>query len=263
MRLIVLLALAAHSALAHYNFESLIVNGQVTGPYEYVRKTKNGNGPILDVFSTDIICNQGGIDDDVMSVTKTHTVTAGDQLGFKINELTGHPGPMMVYMSKAPGTAQEYKGDGDWFKIYEMTSSNLTADPIHWAKFLDGGIRNFTFTLPKELPAGQYLMRGESIALHNASIVGEAQFYIGCAQLEVTGGGSGDPGPTIKFPGGYDPEDPGILVDMWWPPLRQYDAPGPRPWPNACTDHSANLNGQPSDGDCTPLDDSAKGDDPE
>lgn len=250
------------SVRAHYNFESLLINGEETAPYEFVRKTKNNNGPILDVFSDDIICNNGGIDDDILAVTKTRTVTAGDQLGFKINEMFGHPGPLHVYLSKAPETAQTYKGDGDWFKIYELTNSNLTADPIEWAKFVGGGVRNFTFTLPESLPAGEYLLRGESIALHSAGTVGEAQFYIGCAQIKVESQGTGTPGPTIRFPGGYDPEDPGILVNMYWPPLRSYNSPGPRPWPNECTDHSANLNGQESDGDCTPLEESAKGDDP-
>lgn len=37
---------------------------------------------------------------------------------------------------------------------------------------------------------------------------------MGCAQLKVTGSGAGAPGPTVKFPGAYDPKDPGILVNM-------------------------------------------------
>lgn len=37
---------------------------------------------------------------------------------------------------------------------------------------------------------------------------------MGCAQLKVTGSGAGTPGPTVKFPGAYDPRDPGILVNM-------------------------------------------------
>ena len=76
---------------------------------------------------------------------------------------------------------------------------------------------------------------------------------VGCAQLTVTGSGAGTPGPTIKFPGGYDPEDPGILVNMFWPPLREYNSPGPRPWPSECTDHTINFNGRETDGDCNPL----------
>ncbi|KAH6695428.1 cellulose-growth-specific protein [Plectosphaerella plurivora] len=253
-------ALFAGTVSAHYNFERLIVDGEVTGAYEYVRKTTNGNGPITAVNSTDIICNAGGIDDEIMAATKTFTVAAGAQVGFKMNEYMGHPGPLAVYLSKAPGTAQEYKGDGEWFKVYQSSLSNKTVDPMQWAPFIGGGVHNFTFTLPEDLPAGEYLMRGEHIGLHSAGLY-EAQFYIGCAQLKVTGSGAGTPGPTVQFPGAYDPTDPGILVNMYWPPLRQYTPPGPVTWPVPCDDSTVNvLNGQPNDGDCTPLEDSAAGD---
>lgn len=43
----------------------------------------------------------------------------------------------------------------------------------------------------------------ESIALHVASTFGGAQFYISCGQVEVTGGGSGTPGPLVAIPGVY------------------------------------------------------------
>ena len=36
-----------------------------------------------------------------------------------------------------------------------------------------------------------------------------------CAQVTITGGGSGSPGPTVKFPGGYDPNDPSIDIDVY------------------------------------------------
>ncbi|KAH8588447.1 cellulose-growth-specific protein [Bisporella sp. PMI_857] len=244
----------------HWNFESLIVNGKDTGVYEYVRRTKNNNGPILDVKSNDIICNNGGIDDDVMSTTKTYRVVPGDQVGFRIRDIFGHPGIQQVYLSKAPGAAQSYKGDGNWFKVYSLTTSNLTADPIWWAPFVNNvGITNFTFTLPTNLPPGQYLMRAEGLALHSAGEYGGAQFYIGCAQLEVTGNGNGNPGPLVKFPGAYTGYEPGVLIGLWWPPLRNYTAPGPAVWPNNCEDHSPNTLGRGSDGDCTPLAIGARG----
>lgn len=58
-----LLAMAAMlpSAFAHYNFEALIVNGNVTDAYEYVRQTNNSNSPITDVTSSDMVCNSGGL----------------------------------------------------------------------------------------------------------------------------------------------------------------------------------------------------------
>jgi hypothetical protein len=58
-----LLAAAAviPSAFAHYNFEALIVNGNITSAYEYVRQTNNSNSPITDVTSSNMICNSGGL----------------------------------------------------------------------------------------------------------------------------------------------------------------------------------------------------------
>jgi hypothetical protein len=262
MHVSALLAFAALTApvFAHWNFESLIIGDRDTGVYQYVRRTKNSNGPIQDVKSPNMICNAGGIDDDVMAATQTATVAAGSRVGFRVRDIWGHPGIQQVYLSKAPGTAQSYKGDGNWFKIYSLTTSNLTADPIYWAPFVNNvGIQNFTFTLPANLPPGQYLMRAEGIALHSAGEYGGAQFYIGCAQLQVTGSGSGNPGPVVKFPGAYTGYEPGIMVGLWWPPLRNYTAPGPAVWPNNCEDHSPNLLGKPYDGDCTPLAVGARG----
>lgn len=46
---------------AHYNFEALIVNGNITSAYEYVRQTNNSNSPITDITSTNLICNSGGL----------------------------------------------------------------------------------------------------------------------------------------------------------------------------------------------------------
>jgi len=235
------------------NYESVLLNGKDTGIYEYVRSTKNSNSPVQDVSSKDMVCNVGGNDADVMAKTKTLSVKAGDQIGFRLNPNFGHPGVQQVYMSKAPSTAATYKGDGDWFKVYSLTTSSL--NPLDWAPFKNSvGITNFTFTIPANIPSGQYLMRAEGVGLHAASTAGGAQFYIGCAQLDITGGSSsGTPGPTIKFPGSYSAKDPGILVNIYYPPLTSYSAAGPSTWPNKCEDHTPNFVGQTSDGDCTPM----------
>lgn len=103
-------------------------------------------------------------------------------------------------------------------------------------------------------------MRAEHIALHGAGSFGGAQFYIGCAQLAVSGPASVSPSSTVKIPGVYDGNEPGILINIYWPIPTNYTAPGPVTWPNACIDHTANLNGQNSDGDCTGSD-ASDGDD--
>ena len=119
------LALAVTSVIsvsAHYNFDRLIINGEYSGVYEYTRRTTNGNGPIEDVTIDSMICNQGGLDADIRAATDTAVVQAGDQLGFNVIDILEHPGPLNVFLSKAPDgvSAQDYLGDGDWFNIYSL-----------------------------------------------------------------------------------------------------------------------------------------------
>lgn len=68
------LAVAAFlpAAFAHYNFEALIVNGNVTSPYEYVRQTNNSNSPITDITSSNMICNSGGLGGSSFSSRSSH-----------------------------------------------------------------------------------------------------------------------------------------------------------------------------------------------
>ncbi|KAF9871052.1 glycosyl hydrolase family 61 [Colletotrichum karsti] len=258
MRTFSFLAAAAlvSQATAHYVFPTLIVNGEQTERYEFVREAKNSNSPVEDVTSEGIVCNKGGNDDDVLAKTKTKAVNAGDEVGFIVENDMGHPGPLAVYMSKAPDSVSSYKGDGDWFKIYELTTSDITDAGLQWATYVNNaGIHNFTFSIPKEVPTGEYLLRAEHVGLHGAGSKGGAQFYIACAQLSVTGASSGTPEPTVKFPGAYTGEEPGLLINIYYPAPKNYTAPGPSVWPDAaCIDHTANLLGQTSDGDCTGSD---------
>ena len=85
-------------------------------------------------------------------------------------------------------------------------------------------------TLPKSLPSGEYLLRGEHIALHSASTAGGAQFYLSCAQIKVENGGNGNPGPKVAFPGAYKATDPGIMINIYYPVPTSYTAPGPAVW---------------------------------
>jgi cellulase len=48
-----------------------------------------------------------------------------------------------------------------------------------------------------------------------------------CAQINVTGGGSKSPSPTVSFPGAYKSSDPGITVNIY-SGLKSYTIPGPK-----------------------------------
>ena len=133
----------------------------------------------------------------------------------------------MAYLKKVddaindPGT-----GDG-WFKIWE--------DGMHddgtWAVddlIAANGYQDIP--IPACLPNGQYLLRAEIIALHAASQPGGAQLYMECAQIEVTGGSGGASPQTVALPGAYKADDPGITVNIYYPPLEEYIIPGPAPF---------------------------------
>lgn len=118
-------------------------------------------------------------------------------------------------MAKAP-TGQDistWDGSGQvWFKIYTEPPSSTASNQLAWAS---NGKATVSVTIPKSVPAGNYLLRIEHIALHQASAVGGAQFYLSCAQVTVTGGGSGTPSPLVSFPGAYSSSDPGIKINIW------------------------------------------------
>jgi hypothetical protein len=73
-----------------------------------------------------------------------------------------------------------------------------------------------TARIPSSLPAGEYLVRVEHIALHKP---GTPQHYIACGQVKLTGGGSGQPRPLVAFPGAYRKSDPGLAYNMYGNPV--------------------------------------------
>ncbi|KAL9616255.1 MAG: hypothetical protein Q9160_008861 [Pyrenula sp. 1 TL-2023] len=222
------------SAMAHFNFEALIVNGAATQPYEYVRRVTNSNSPVTSVDDPNIRCNVGGTN-GTWSNTKTQAVNAGDKIGFTINSEIGHPGPVNVYLSQNSGSGDlsAYDGAGDWFKIYEEGADANSAG-LQW---FAAGATTVEFTIPHETPAGDYLVRGDHIALHGAGTEGGAQFYMGCAQITVSSSSTTSPpaASLLKFPGAYTATEPGIMLNIYYPPPQNYTMPGGSPWPNDST----------------------------
>jgi len=208
---------------AHYRFTSLIVNGQKTADYLYVRENTNYNSPVTSLSSNDIRCNTGTSG----AGTSTATVAAGSTIGFALDQSIYHPGPLQIYISKSTtADVKTYDGSGPWAKLASITAT-FSSGSVTWTA---SNLAQYTFTLPSSLAPGQYLLRAEHIALHVAQSTGGAQFYISCAQIEVTGSGSATPSPTIQLPGGYSANDPGILFNLNYPIPTAYTAPGPAVW---------------------------------
>jgi len=213
---------------SHYTFPSLVVNGTSTTAWVNVRETNNYNtqAPVTDVTSADFRC----YDSQTNPTAQTITVTAGTQLGISCDITIYHPGVVNVYMAKAPsGTdVASWAGDGAvWFKVYQISAVTNGGQSI---TFPAQNLPGVNFTLPKNLPSGQYLVRMEAIALHVASTFAGAQFYISCGQINVVNGGSGSPGPLVSIPGVYTGNEPGILIDIYYPIPANYTQPGPAVW---------------------------------
>jgi len=221
--------LAVPMVHGHYIFSQLLVNGQaVGGDYDYIRKNSNDYQPSFtsDVInSEDLRCNKGALS----SAAQTMEVKAGDEIGAKLwfNELIEHPGPGMIYMSKAPSDVASYMGDGDWFKVWESGPENGPANvDASWGTWQKDSM---SFTIPKDIPDGEYLVRFEHVAIHE-NHVGKSQFYMECAQLSISGGGSGVPGPVAQIPGMYTAEDPAFTYSIWGGSDPGYTMPGPAVW---------------------------------
>ncbi|KAK8056601.1 hypothetical protein PG993_001828 [Apiospora rasikravindrae] len=209
MKVITALGLLAAVANAHYTFPGLIYNGKTEADWSFVRETTNkySHGPVQDVNDAQMRCYTAGSGSQGAG---TKAVKAGDTVGFRVDSDLGHPGPLQFYMAKAPSgaTAESFDGSGNvWFKIYQDGPS-FAGGQVTWPS------------------AGK---KEVSVQIPNAGSVGGAQFYIGCAQLHVTGG-TGTVTPSgVSFPGAYKATDPGILFQLYYPVPTSYTNPGPRP----------------------------------
>ncbi|KAI1402016.1 glycoside hydrolase family 61 protein [Hypoxylon fuscum] len=208
-------ALAAQTASAHYIFQALAKGTAKGVAYEFVRRNSNYNSPVTDLASNDLRCNVGGA---TGGNTSTLDVNAGDPFTFTLDTAVYHQGPVSVYMSKAPGAVAEYDGSGDWFKIYD------------WGPTFSGGQASwnmkdtYSTTIPKCIASGEYLLRIQSLAIHNPGST--PQWYVGCGQIKLNGGGSTTPKPTAKIPGAFKATDPGYTANIY-NNFHEYTVPGP------------------------------------
>ena len=129
---------------------------------------------VTDVTSTDFRCYTS----ETQATASTVTIAAGSQLGIWADQAVYHPGVVNVYMAKAPSGTDVASWDGSgnvWFKVYQIPAVTDGGKTISWPAQNQPG---YTFTVPKNLPSGQYLVRIEQIALHVAQTYGGAQFYV-------------------------------------------------------------------------------------
>ncbi|KAF3937709.1 Endoglucanase-4 [Dactylella cylindrospora] len=213
------LGLAAF-ANAHAIMQEVSVNGARQGLLNGIRAPRDNN-PFGSVSSSDIICDSDGYTSSVVISTNP-----GDRLGFLWQHIIGgpqgsndpdnpiaasHKGPIQVYLAKVSDAASASKTGLSWFKI---ASEGLSGGKWGVDTMIQGGGWWYA-TLPSCLAPGDYLARVELLALHSAYSSGEAQFYISCAQIRVGGSGSWTGSGFVSFPGAYQQNDPGILINIY------------------------------------------------
>ncbi|KAG7152620.1 Cellulose-growth-specific protein like [Verticillium longisporum] len=197
----------AHLASAHYTFRTVEFDGQPTSEWGIIRKTANFEtaGPIENVTSEQLTCyelNPGSHGAGVLDVQ------AGAAVSFTSSPAIFHPGPSLAYLAKVPaGTSvSDWDGKGTvWFKIWQ-DEAIITSSGISW---------------PSLLPRQRRIpLRVEHIGLHTTL---EPQFYLSCAQINVSGGsGSYAPAGLLSFPGAYSMNDSGLEANLYWPIPTEY-----------------------------------------
>ncbi|OQN97405.1 hypothetical protein B0A48_16564 [Cryoendolithus antarcticus] len=226
-------ALAVREVAAHATFQDLWVNGVDQG--QQCVRLPQSNSPLQDVTSNNIRCNA-----NIGAVSGRCAVAAGDTVSIEMHQQGGdrgcgseaiggaHYGPVHAYLSKV-SDARTADGSSGFFKIFANTwapAKNGAADNDYWGtKELNNCCGKMDVTIPSDIPAGDYLLRAEVIALHVASGLNGAQFYVSCYQITVSGGGSASPA-TVTFPGAYKNTDPGIYIDIH-NSISTYIDPGP------------------------------------
>jgi len=139
-----------------------------------------------------------------------------------------HHGPCLAYMAKSDTGAGAV-----WFKIFEdgynRTSRQWCVDKLR------ANLGKFTVTIPTDIAPGNYLLRGELIALHEGDQLYGAQPYVGCTEITVGGTGTVDPPGKVAIPGVYTATDPGIHFDIYTGGNPAYPIPGPPVYISAAT----------------------------
>ncbi|EIM91666.1 uncharacterized protein STEHIDRAFT_165886 [Stereum hirsutum FP-91666 SS1] len=219
----------AHGAVSLLNIGGTDYSGYLpyNDPYanpavERIVRPYYSNGPVADFTTSNITCNG---DDSAAALTAT--ANAGDPVTFYWDTWPdSHKGPTMTYMAKCDtDDCSTFTGlDGNvWFKIDE---AGLNSDGTWASDDLIANNNSWTVTIPSDIASGGYLLRHELLALHSASSALGAQFYPSCAQLTVSGSGSATPS-GVALPGAYATDDPGILINIYYPTPTTYAIPGP------------------------------------
>ncbi|CAG8628788.1 5892_t:CDS:2 [Acaulospora colombiana] len=238
----VLLALATCTSLvaAHGALGGIFIDGvYYPGPNpsgdsgEFVIRAVNDINPVKGTDNPDMNCGHGAT-----KAARVAPANPGSEVAF--TWLNGERGPwvhntgaVMTYMAAcgSEGCANFDSANAQFFKIGEL--GRKPEGGYYMADLTGEFNKTLSVTLPKNLPAGQYLIRHELIAMQLGMSPGGAEFYPACVQIDLSGPEVSSAelpkgSDVVTFPGGYSDTDPGILDPHVYDPGYEYVFPGPK-----------------------------------
>ncbi|KAF3768607.1 family 61 glycoside hydrolase [Cryphonectria parasitica EP155] len=213
----------AHGAVTSYEIGGTTYPGYTgyspsTSPPTIERQWPDYN-PILSVSDPMMTCNGG------TSAALNATVAPGENVTAIWAQWTHQQGPVMVWMYDCGSDFSSCDGKSQkWFKIDQM---GMTAPPLtgtSWGTAIVAATLKWTSTIPTNLAPGNYLIRHELLAIHQANT---PQFYPECAQLVVTGSGTAAAPSSFLYsiPAYASATDPGIDIDIYTSTATTYTIP--------------------------------------
>lgn len=225
-------------------------NGDSTG---FPIRAINDINPVKGTNNSDINCGHGA-----QPAPEVADASPGSVLKFAWRNGEGGPwvhntGPVMTYMASC-GSGGCASFDGSTAQFFKISELGKKDDGNWYMSDLNAALNDTTSaTIPSDLPAGEYLVRHELIAMQLGMSPGGAEFYPACLQVRLGGGNSTTVAATslpagtgtVTFPGGYTDSDPGILDAHIYDPGYSYTFPGP-PLINAATNSTASPSDVPA-----------------
>ncbi|KAF2841750.1 lytic polysaccharide monooxygenase, partial [Patellaria atrata CBS 101060] len=153
---------------------------------------------------------------------------AGDNIEFYWNTWPdSHKGPIINYIAPCNGECtSQSPGNLRWTKISQsgfISGNTWVTDELIKKNFTSSTI------LPRNLKAGNYVIRHEIIALHGGVNDDGAQAYPQCLNLRVAGSGSASPSGGVAGTSLYKRTDAGIRFNLYTS-FSSYPYPGPAVW---------------------------------
>ncbi|KAM0277175.1 hypothetical protein ACHAQH_006022, partial [Verticillium albo-atrum] len=232
-------ASASPLATAHTLLSKLYIDEVSQGDGTCLRMPKDGSkttSPVNGLESNDMACGANG-DTPAAFVCPA---PAGATLTFEFRTWPdastpgvidpSHVGPCSIYVKKVDDPLTDPAAGDDWVKIwhegYDEGAGKWCVDRL----IANDGL--LSFELPSGLAKGNYLVRSEILALHQAYKKDDPQYYVSCAQIHVEEGPESFDVPEkykVSIPGYVDGSEKGNKFDVWepqWP----YPIPGPEPY---------------------------------